>query len=184
MADKDRKYYQKLYEILQKQYSKEELAEAFVFPPDVSESEKAKIDQEFWELRKRRLINRSTHEKMLAGLLRFKYELEDYVLNSNYDPDKGVPYFLSDYLNITNKQQGELAEDIAIHKTRMSRIMNGKERLSLPITYRLERHSGDTIPAILWWKLVQKEVEQEIKENIEERQKEKNKVKAVAYQKL
>jgi hypothetical protein len=38
-----------------------------------------------------------------------------------------------------------------------------KEKLSLSIAYRLEAHSVDLIPALMWWKLVQKDVEQELR---------------------
>ena len=37
------------------------------------------------------------------------------------------------------------------------------------------------IPAILWWKLLQREIEQEIKADDKEKQKEKMQVKNVAY---
>jgi hypothetical protein len=57
-----------------------------------------------------------------------------------------------------------------------------KEKLSLSIAYRLEAHSVDLIPALMWWKLVQKDVEQEIKTDDEKREKEKEKVKNIAYQ--
>ena len=53
--------------------------------------------------------------------------------------------------------------------------------MSLQLAYRLEIHSGELIPAILWWKLVQKEIEQEIKEDTKERKKEKKNVKNIAY---
>jgi len=89
---------------------------------------------------------------------------------------------LNEYLKEVDKKQKDLAEDIGLHVTRLSRILNGKEKLSLSMAYRLEAHSGDLIPAILWWKLVQKEVEQEIKTNEEQRKTEKEKVKHIVYQ--
>ena len=96
--------------------------------------------------------------------------------------DQAVAKYLNEYLNVVDKKQKELAEDIDLHVTRMSRILNGKERLSLSLAYRLEIHSGELIPAIIWWKLVQKEIEQEIKTNKEKRAIEKEKVKNVVYQ--
>ena len=54
--------------------------------------------------------------------------------------------------------------------------------MSLSIAYRLEAHSGDLISAIMWWKVVQKEVEQEIRTDKEKREEEKKKVINVGYQ--
>ena len=90
---------------------------------------------------------------------------------------------MTEYLQVTNKKQKELASDIGIHPTRVSRILNGRERIGTSIAYRLEKHSGNLIPAILWWKLVQKEIEYEINTDEEERAKEELNVKNVVYQK-
>lgn len=182
VSDKERTYYRELYQELEKKYSKEELAEAFVFPPDMSEEEKREADREFGELRKQRLLHRRPEEKMLSGLLRFKYELEDQVGRRDFDKEKGIPHFLSDYLNVTGRKQGELAEDIDLHPTRLSRILHGKEKLSLALAYRLEAHSGDTVPAILWWKLVQQEMEQEIKKDSDQKRQERRQVRRVVYE--
>lgn len=180
MDKKDKTYYKKLYEKLRKQYTDEELAEAFVFPPDISEEEKKKADKELWEFRKRQMLNRTPEEKILSNLLSIKYHIEDYTRQLQFDKEQGVGHYLHEYMNAVNRKQKELAEDIAIHPTRLSRILNGKERLSLSIAYRLERHSGGTIPAILWWKLVQKEIEQEIKADEQMKKAEMSKVKNVA----
>ena len=182
MDDKQRAYYRKLYEKLSKKYTKEELVEAFVFPSDMSEEEEQEANRQFREERLRKLANRTPEEKILSGLLRIKYQMKDYINRNQYDPEKTAVHFLNDYLKVIDKKQKDLASDIGIHVTRLSRILNGKEKLSLSIAYRLEAHSGDLIPAIMWWKLVQKEVEQEIKTDEEKRQEEKEKVKNIVYQ--
>jgi len=70
---------------------------------------------------------------------------------------------------------------LGIHKTRLNRILNEKERLTLALAYRLERHSGDLIPAIYWWKLAQKEIEQDIRNNPDAKLKEAKLVKNIVY---
>lgn len=172
---------QALYEKLSKQYSKEELVEAFVFPTDMTEEERKQADQELWEHRRQQLLSRKPEEKIYSNMLRLKYELEDYVFSNAYHKEQSVSFYLKDYMKAIDRNQKELSEDIDVHRTRMSRILNGKERLSLSIAYRLEIHSGETIPAILWWKLVQKEIEQEILHGTEEKQKEQNRVKKVIF---
>lgn len=182
MNDKQREYYKKLYEKLSKEYTKEELVEAFVFPSDMTEEEEKEANRQLLEDRKRRLANRTPEEKILSGILRIKYQMKDYIERGQFDEDKSTVYFLNEYLKVTDKKQKDLAEDIGVHVTRLSRILNGKEKLSLSVAYRLEAHSGDLIPAIMWWKLVQKEVEQEIKTDEEKKQQEKGKVKNIVYQ--
>lgn len=59
--------------------------------------------------------------------------------------------------------------------------MKGKESIGKKLAYRLEKHSGDIIPALYWWKLIQKEIEQEIKTEIEQRELEKKHVKYVVF---
>lgn len=182
MDDKQKAYYKKLYEKLSKEYTKEELVEAFVFPSDMTEEEEKEASRQLMADRMRRLANRTPEEKMLSGLLKIKYQMKDYINQSQFDEEKSTIYFLNEYLKVINKKQKDLAKDIGIHVTRLSRILNGKENLSLAIAYRLEAHSGDQIPAIMWWKLAQKEIEQEILSDNKAKQQEKNKVKNIVYQ--
>lgn len=181
MDNQDKKYYKELYDKLSSQYSKEELAESFVFPSDLSEEEQAIAAKELWEHRKKLLQNRSEEEKLYSNLLRLRYEIEDQADNSFFDDNRDSSFYLNEYIRIAGITQKKLAEDIDIHKTRLSRILNKKERLTLSIAYRLDKHSGELVPAILWWKLVQKEIEQDIKADNDHRRKEMNKVKEVIF---
>lgn len=181
MSEKDKGYYQKLYEDLSEKYSKAELAESFVFPSDLSEDEQKKAADELLKERKKRLGKRTSEERIYSGLLRIKYQIKAYVSQPHYDEDQTSIYYLNEYLKVTNKKQKELAEDLGVHVTRLSRILNGKEKLSLSLAFRLEIHSGELIPAILWWKLVQKEIEEEINTNEGRKLEEKEKVKNIVF---
>lgn len=182
MEDKQKEYYKSLYEKLLSKYTKEELAEAFVFPPDLNAEEEEEAERQLREDRLKRLANRTPEERVLSGILRIKYQMKEYIDQARFDQNKTTPHFLKEYLKATDKKQQELAADIGLHVARLSRILNGKERLSLSIAYRLEAHSGDLIPAIMWWKVVQKEVEQEIRTDEEKRKEEQKKVINVGYQ--
>jgi plasmid maintenance system antidote protein VapI len=182
--DKELQDNRALYQKLSKKYTKEELVESFVFPPDMTAAEKQKADQKLWVHRKQRLLNRTPEEKLYANLLKLKYELEDYTLSNNYHPKQSISYYLRNYMRIVGRNQKELSSDIAIHPTRWSRILNGKERLSLSLAYRLERHAGDLLPALLWWKLMQKEIEQEIKRGTDEQDRERSAVTHVVYSQI
>lgn len=172
---------QKIYKDLKKKYSKKELAENFYVPKEMTSKEKKQSAEDIWNIRKKLLQDISPEEKIYSGLLKLKYQIKKYTDNSFYDESKSVATFLKEYMTILNKKQKDLSNDLNIHKTRLSRILNNRERISLQLAYRLEIHSGDLIPAILWWKLVQKEIEKEIKEDKKERKKEKKIVKNIAY---
>lgn len=88
---------------------------------------------------------------------------------------------MNKYIEVIDRKQKELAEEIDIHPSRLNRILKGKERIGKSIAYRLESHSGELIPAIYWWKLMQKEVEEEILTESQEREVERKHVKKVAY---
>ena len=169
------------YNELAKKYGKEELASSYVFPSELSQSEEEQTAAQLLEERKKRLSNRTSEERMYAGLLGIRYRMKAYVKQSSFDKEQSSSIFLKDYLRVINKKQKELAEDIGIHVTRMSRILNGKEMLSLALAYRLEIHSGELIPALLWWKLVQKEQELAIKSDVSAKEAERVKVKQIAY---
>ena len=172
---------QKIYKDLKKKYSKKELAESFYVPKEMTPKEKKQSNEEIWNIRKKLLQEMSPEDKIYSGLLRLKYQIKDYLDNNVYDENKSVATFLKEYMKVLNKKQKDLSVDLDIHKTRVSRILNNRERISLQLAYRLEIHSGNLIPAILWWKLVQKEIEKEIKEDKKERKKEKRKVKNIVY---
>ena len=172
---------QKIYKDLKKKYSKKELAENFYVSKQMTPKEKKQSNKEIWNLRKESLEELSPEDKIYSGLLRLKYQIKNYTDKSFYDESKSVATYLREYMSILNKKQKDLSIDLAIHKTRLSRILNNREKISLQLAYRLEIHSGDLIPAILWWKLVQKKVEKEIREDKKERKKEKRNVKNIVY---
>ena len=75
------------------------------------------------------------------------------------------------------KTHSEFAQDIDIHKTKLSRLLNDRENPNVELMYRLEIHSGKLIPANYWYKLFSKKLEQEIKSNKKIRSEEYKRVK-------
>lgn len=172
---------QEIYKALKSQYDEQELAENFYVAKKMTAEEQQASDEEISNIRKRMLQEMSSEDKIYSGLLGLKYQMQHHIEHGNYDPNKSVASFLKEYMTVLHKKQKDLAHDLDVHKTRLSRILNNRERLSIQLAYRLEIHSANLIPAILWWRLLQKEVEKEIKEDIEERNKEQAKVKNIAY---
>lgn len=133
------------------------------------------------EFRKQRLAEMTESEQVLSGLLRIKYQIQGYVASEGFDENRKFARFLEDYLIVTHKKQKELAEDLDIHPARLNRILKAKEKIGKSMAFRLEKHSGNLIPAILWWRLAQKEVDHEIQTDEIEKKKEGEKVKNVVY---
>lgn len=171
-----------ILEELQKQYSLEEIAESYVLPQQLTAEEETVARKEFLELRMLRRKNMSEKERLYSSLLAIKYQIKRYLYGTQFDPNKTLGSYLKIYLRLTAKKQKELAEDIGIHPSRLSRIIHGKEKIGKAMAYRLESHSGDLIPALYWWKLAQKEIEFEILNDKDERLLEKRKVKAVVWE--
>jgi plasmid maintenance system antidote protein VapI len=108
--------------------------------------------------------------------------LQAYLESEDMDTAQHFGAQLKQYLTLIGRKQKELAADISIHPSRLNRIIKGKERINTTIAYRLERHSGDLIPAIFWWKLMQKEVEQEIRTEEAARKAAQEEVTYVVYE--
>ena len=172
---------EKIYKQLKKKYTDEEIAESVMIPEDLSEEEEKQAREEFVKLRMKRRQEMTEKEKLLSGLLSIKYQIKSYVLSRDFKEEKRFGSFLKRYIKLIGRKQKELAEEIDIHPSRVNRIIKGKEKIGKSIAYRLESHSGEIIPAIYWWRLMQKEVEQEILTEKQERELEKKHVKRIVY---
>ncbi|MEM8526255.1 MAG: helix-turn-helix transcriptional regulator [Bacteroidota bacterium] len=167
------------YEELRKQYSDEEIVESFVFRSNMSKEEKALADAEFKRLRLEQLKNMSDKQVLKGELMRMKLLQRDYFKQSSYSATYSFDQQLKTYIDLLKKSRKSVAEDLDIHPTKLSRILNGKENPNIDLMYRLERHSGNMIPATHWYRLFTRKVEHDIRQNAEHRQKEYERVKNV-----
>jgi len=167
----------KAYDKLKEKYTVEELADSLMIPAEITPQE----EKEFAKLRLERRKAMSDKEKLLSNMLSMKYQIKSYLKQDGYEEEKRFGTVLKYYLEIVERSQKQLGEEIGIHPSRINRIIQGKERIGKSIAYRLERHSGEIIPALYWWKLMQKEVEQEILTESKEKELEKKHVINVAY---
>lgn len=151
------------YADLKKQYSDEELADAFVFPSDPPTTpQEIKEDEEFWRERRRQFKNRTTQQKIHSKMLQLKFELEDYVRGSQYDESLNFGYFLNQYINRQEKQDKQFAAEIDVKPTVLSQYLNNHRKPTEKFVIRLELHSRGMITALVWLKLLQKNKEHEI----------------------
>jgi hypothetical protein len=86
---------------------------------------------------------------------------------------------LKEYLRICNKKQVKLAQELELHPSKLNVYLSGKEHPNLAVLYRLEKHSGGLIPALLWWRVAARKIEQQIQNDVENRQREGAKVRSI-----
>lgn len=123
-----------------------------------------------------RLREMSDQQRLYADLLRLKFQMEDYVAEGAYSEAFSFGSFLQQYLKILNKKHKEFAAEIDLHTTKLSRLLNGWEDPNVQVAYRLEKHSGGIIPAILWWKLLVKKLVHSIRADSETKRQEEARV--------
>ncbi|MBI2257466.1 MAG: hypothetical protein HYU67_01030 [Flavobacteriia bacterium] len=157
-------------------YTEKELADSFVFRNNLTQfqKEESTIQMRLQRKKMENLIH--PNEALLFSLLQLKYQIEDYLENSNYDVERSFSYYLRTYLNFLNKKNKEFAKDIDIAETELSQILNQHRKPSEKLFIRLEIHSNKIIPAITWFKLSEKEKEHDILTNNSLRIREQNHV--------
>ncbi len=169
--------YEKIYQNLKKKYSKKEIAESILVPADLTEKERKNLAKEMKEIRLQKLGETSEEDQILSDVMRLRFQIEDYIRKQGFSFQKTFGKYLEEYIRIVKKSRKEIAEDLSIHYTKLSRIINDKEEPNIEICYRLEKHSAYLIKAELWWKLIIKKQEFILLKDDETRSIEQQKVK-------
>jgi len=166
-----------IYEELSKKYSEDELVEGFVFNESLGDQEQKEAEEEFRRLRLERLKNMNAQEVLVSKILQMKYLLNAYFKSNKYESKYSFSNQLRSYIDITKKSNKEIAENLDIHPTKLSRVLNEKENPNIELMYRLEVHSDGELPVHYWWRLYSREFEHKIKTDMEKRLTEAGKVK-------
>ncbi|MCB0595285.1 MAG: hypothetical protein H6557_10015 [Lewinellaceae bacterium] len=169
--------YEKIYQKLREQYSDEEIVDSMLIPADLSEEEKKELAKEMKAVRMQKLRETTEEDRILADVVRLRFQIEDYVNKQIFSFNQTFGKYLKEYIRITKKSRREIAGDLSIHYTKLSRIINDKEEPNIELSYRLEKHSGGIIRAELWWKLMVKKQAFIISKDEETRKAEQEKVK-------
>nr|WP_315035089.1 helix-turn-helix transcriptional regulator [uncultured Chryseobacterium sp.] len=153
-------------EIKETDFSKftgEELADAFVFPDDkVLSAKEKKEEDDFWKARRNQFENRTPREKMYSRLLQLKFQLEDYIDSNQYVEALNFGFFLNEYVSRQNKKDKDFAVEVDVKPAVLSQYINNHRKPTDEFIIRLELHSNGMIPAISWFKVIQKDKEHEI----------------------
>jgi hypothetical protein len=156
-------------------FTGEELADAFVFPADKVLN--VKEEEDFWVARRNQFDNRTQKQKMYSRLLQLKFQLEDYINSSQYLETFSFGFFLNEYVSRQDKKDKDFAVEVDVKTTVLSQYINNHRKPTDEFIIRLELHSNGMIPAISWFKVVQKDKEHEIKTSQKLRDEESKHVK-------
>lgn len=168
---------EKIYKELRKKYTDEEIVEGFVFNEDLDPEEQKKVEEEFRKIRMEMLKNMSESDILAANLTKIKLRIRNYFKRDKFEEEFSFSNQLKEYIEITKRSNKEIAKNLNIHQTKLSRIINGRENPNVDLMYRLEEHSGGELPAFYWWRLFSKELEHKIRTDLEKKLEEAKKVK-------
>jgi len=169
--------YEEIYQKLRETYSDEEIAEGFMIPETLTDEEAQLEAVAFRKMRFEMLSNRTDEQRMLSEVTRLRIKINEYLKEGVFLENQSFGKILDEYIRILNRSRKVFAEEIDLHYTKLSRIINGKEVPSISLIYRLEQHTAELIPAIYWWKLLTRQQEQAIQVDKEQRKIEQKRVK-------
>ena len=165
----------KSYKEIEKKYKPEEIAESFVFSGETKgRSERLEAFQQF---RSKANAKQSEKDKIIAQLLQLKFQIEDYIKSEAFDQSQHFGFFLKEYITRLDKKSKEFATEIDVDPTELSLIINKHREPSEKLIIRLEIHSNKSFPAIMWFKLIEKEKAYQLIHNKDIRNREKTHVK-------
>ena len=142
---------------IEKDLTPEEIAEAYVFPGAKNKKEREETLDAFRDFRRKIVGKQSAKSKLIADLLQLKFLIEDYVATDDYNALYHFGYFLKEYILRIEKNNKEFAGEIDIAPTELSQVINKHRQPTEKLIYRLELHSNRNFPAILWFKILEKE---------------------------
>lgn len=146
-------------EKLNKDYSLSELADSFVFKTKLTKKQQESDASKLSEARKKVQSEMTDAQKLYAKVLQLRFLMEDYAKSNSYNEDLSFAYFLRKYIKLNYKVNKDFANDIQLDETELSLILNKHRPPNEKIIVRLELHSNNTIPALSWLKLLDKEKE-------------------------
>lgn len=168
---------EKIYKKLSEKYTDKEIVDGFVFNETLSHTEQQEVNEEFRKIRLERLQNMTAHERLVSNLLQLKYQIKIYLEKHSYKEEFSFSNQLRRYIQVTQRNNKEVADDLSIHPTKLSRILHGRENPNVELMYRLEKHSAEEIPAHYWWRIYSRELEHMIRTDLHKKVDEANKVK-------
>ena len=148
---------EKQYKSMVAEHGEEALAESYVFPVRLTAKQKKESDMELAEALRQRREAMSSEDKVKTKLLQLKFQIEDYIRDSQFDQARTFSYYLKSYIDMLGMKQNELAREIDIKPAVLSQYLNKHRTPPENVMVRLELHSHNLISATAWYQLVEKE---------------------------
>jgi plasmid maintenance system antidote protein VapI len=167
----------KSFKEIEKEYSPEEIAESIVFPGTKDPKGREAELSEFRKFRKKIADKQSEKSKLISQLLQLRFLIEDYLKTNTFNKNYYFGYFLKEYITRLEKKNNQFADEINVNPTELSQIINKHRKPTEKLIFRLEIHSNGNFPALMWFKLLEKERAYELKHNKEIIDSEKKHVK-------
>lgn len=167
----------KEFKKLEQEFSHEEIAESYIFPDTSSKEQRAHALELVQAYRKKRTAKQTANDKLSLQILQLKFLMEDYISKNEYNNKFKFGFFLKEYISTLELKNKDFADDICIKPTELSHYISNRRKPNEELIIRLELHSNKNIPAIYWYKILEKENEYEITHDLEIRKQEQKKVK-------
>jgi plasmid maintenance system antidote protein VapI len=167
----------KSFKEIEREYSPEEIAESIVFPGTKDPKGREAELSEFRKFRKKMADKQSEKSKLISQLLQLRFLIEDYLETETFNKNYYFGFFLKEYIIRLEKKNNQFAEEINVNPTELSQIINKHRKPTEKLIFRLEIHSNRNFPALMWFKLLEKERAYELKHNKEIIDSEKKHVK-------
>jgi len=158
-------------------YTLSELADSVVFKNTLSIEEAKEAAEQLAEARKKNRDNFTESQKLYAKVLQLRFLMEDYAKSEVYNDELSFAFFLKQYIKLSYKINKYFANDINLKETELSLILNRHRLPNEKTIVRLELHSSNTIPAISWYRVLEKEKEFQLQANTKFKQKQNRFVK-------
>lgn len=144
---------------LTKKYTSEELADAFIFRSTLSPEEEVIAAEQLKLARLKSRENLTDNQRLYANVLQLRFMIEDYLKSNQFNQELSFGNILRKYIALNYKINKKFASDIQLDETELSQLLNNKRMPSEKTIVRLEIHSNNLIPAVSWYKLVEKQHE-------------------------
>jgi plasmid maintenance system antidote protein VapI len=162
---------------IQKEYAPEEIVESFVFPGPKDPKEREVLLEEFRKHRKKVSDKQSEKTKLISQLLQLKFLIEDYIKTDKFTKGYNFGYFLKEYIARLAKKNKQFADEINVDPAELSQVINQHRKPTEKLIFRLDIHSNKNFPALMWFKVLEKDRAYELQHHREIIDSEKKNVK-------
>ena len=150
---------------IEKEYTPAEIAESFVFPGPKDPKDRQAIVEAFRQHRKKVSDKQSAKTKLISQLLQLKFLIEDHIKSEKFNKNYSFGYFLKEYITCLEQKNKQFAAEISVDPAELSQVINKRRLPTEKLIFRLEIHSNRNFPALMWFKLLEKDRAYVLKHN-------------------